>query len=52
MPSSAAQAVGGVVGARAAIRGGERLIRAGVLCVTIALVVRLSRQTAWQMIGR
>jgi uncharacterized membrane protein YfcA len=45
LPMAAAQALGGVVGARAAIRGGERLVRAGVLCVTVALVVRLG----WQM---
>jgi hypothetical protein len=45
LPMAAAQALGGVVGARAAIRGGERLIRAGVLCVTAALVARMG----WQM---
>jgi len=45
LPMAAAQALGGMVGARAAIRGGERLIRAGVLCVTVALVARMG----WQM---
>jgi len=45
LPMAAAQALGGMVGARAAIRGGERLIRAGVLCVTVALVARIG----WQM---
>ncbi len=45
LPMAAAQALGGVVGARLAIRVGERLVRAGVLLVTTALVVRI----AWQM---
>jgi uncharacterized membrane protein YfcA len=45
LPMAAAQALGGMVGARAAIRGGERLIRAGVLTVTVALVARMG----WQM---
>ncbi|APR84095.1 Membrane protein, putative [Minicystis rosea] len=45
LPMAAAQIVGGTVGARLAMRGGERLVRAGVLLVTTALVVRL----AWQM---
>lgn len=44
LPMAAAQMVGGYLGARAAIRGGDRLIRAGVLAVTIALVIRLSLQ--------
>jgi hypothetical protein len=45
IPMAAAQALGGIVGARAALRGGERLIRAGVVVVTIALAARI----AWQM---
>jgi uncharacterized membrane protein YfcA len=45
LPMAVAQATGGIVGARAALRGGERLIRAGVVVVTIALAVRI----AWQM---
>lgn len=44
LPMAAAQMVGGYLGTRAAIRGGDRLIRAGVLAVTIALVIRLSLQ--------
>lgn len=45
LPMAAAQLAGGVVGARLAIRGGERVVRAGVLLVTIALVGRLAWQT-------
>ena len=45
LPMAAAQAIGGVVGARAAIRGGERVIRAGVLVVTLAIAARVG----WQM---
>jgi uncharacterized protein len=45
LPMAAAQMLGGILGARAALRGGERLIRSGVLTVTFALVVRLG----WQM---
>jgi uncharacterized membrane protein YfcA len=47
LPMALAQIVGGAVGARMAIRGGERLVRAGVVLVTIALVARL----AWQMLA-
>lgn len=47
LPMAAMQLVGGYVGAKTAIRGGERVVRAGVLLVTVALVVRL----AWQMLG-
>lgn len=46
LPMAAAQTVGAALGARLAIRGGERLIRAGVLLVSAALVVRLG----WQMV--
>jgi uncharacterized membrane protein YfcA len=47
LPMAAMQALGAFAGTRAAIRGGERVIRAGVLAVTAALVARL----AWQMAG-
>jgi uncharacterized membrane protein YfcA len=47
LPMAAAQLVGGWLGARSAIRGGERFVRAGVLLITSALVVRL----AYQLIG-
>lgn len=47
LPMAAAQALGAAVGARLAIRGGERLVRAGVVLVSAALVVRL----AWQMVS-
>jgi uncharacterized membrane protein YfcA len=46
LPMAVLQIAGGYVGARAAIKGGERVVRAGVLLVTIALVARL----AWQML--
>jgi hypothetical protein len=45
LPMAVAQGLGGIVGARAALRGGERLIRAGVVVVTVALAARI----AWQM---
>ena len=45
LPMAVAQGLGGIVGARAALRGGERLIRAGVVVVTIALAARIG----WQM---
>lgn len=47
LPMAVMQMIGGAVGARAAIKGGERVVRAGVLAVTVALVARL----AWQMLG-
>jgi uncharacterized membrane protein YfcA len=47
LPMAVLQMAGGYVGARAAIKGGERVVRAGVLLVTIALVARL----AWQMVA-
>jgi uncharacterized membrane protein YfcA len=47
LPMAAAQIAGGYVGAKTAIKGGERVVRAGVLAVTVALVVRL----AWQMLA-
>ncbi len=47
LPMAVTQMLGGYVGAKAAIKGGERVVRAGVLAVTVALVVRL----AWQMVG-
>lgn len=39
-----AQIVGGALGARATLRGGERFVRVGVLVVTAALVLRLVSQ--------
>jgi uncharacterized membrane protein YfcA len=45
LPMAAAQTLGGVIGARAALRGGDRLIRAAVLLVAAALAIRI----AWQM---
>jgi uncharacterized protein len=47
LPMAAMQALGAYAGTRAAIKGGERVIRAGVLAVTAVLVARL----AWQMVG-
>lgn len=44
IPMAAAQLVGGSLGARATLRGGERFVRVGVLLVTTALVVRLALQ--------
>lgn len=44
LPMAAAQLLGGWLGARSAIRGGERLVRSAVLLVTGALVVRLAYQ--------
>lgn len=41
LPMAAAQLAGGQLGARLALRGGERLVRAGVLLVTAAIVVKL-----------
>lgn len=45
LPMAAMQALGAFTGTRAAIKGGERVVRAGVLAVTAALVARL----VWQM---
>ncbi len=46
-PMAVAQIAGGLLGAKAALKGGERLVRLGVLAVTSALVARL----AWQLLG-
>jgi uncharacterized membrane protein YfcA len=46
-PMAVAQIAGGLLGARATLRGGERLVRVGVLLVTVALTVRL----VLQMVG-
>lgn len=46
-PMAAAQLVGGALGAKAALRGGERVVRLAVLGVTLALVGRL----VWQMVS-
>jgi uncharacterized protein len=42
LPMAAAQALGGVVGARAVGRGGERLVRLAVLVVTVVIVVKIA----------
>lgn len=47
LPMAAAQIVGGLVGARTAIRGGERVVRAVVLAVTTALALRIG----WQLLA-
>lgn len=47
LPMAAMQILGGYAGTRAAIKGGEKVVRTGVLAVTVALVVRL----AWQMVS-
>ena len=44
LPMAVAQAVGGVLGARAAVKGGEQLIRSAVLLVSLALAARLAYQ--------
>jgi len=44
LPMAAAQAVGGVLGARAAVRGGDKLIRLAVLGVSLALAARIAYQ--------
>jgi len=44
LPMAFAQAVGGVLGARAAVRGGEKLIRITVLAVSLALASRIAYQ--------
>ncbi len=46
LPMAGAQLVGGVVGARLAVKGGDRLIRAVVLAVVAALVAKI----AWDML--
>jgi hypothetical protein len=46
LPMAAAQLIGGVLGARAAIRGGEQLIRSVVLLVALSLAARLAYQIA------
>jgi uncharacterized membrane protein YfcA len=43
-PMALAQLVGGALGAKATLRGGERFVRIGVLLVTAALTVRLALQ--------
>ena len=45
LPMAVAQLVGGFVGARIAVRGGERLIRATVLLVVLGLVAKV----AWDL---
>jgi uncharacterized membrane protein YfcA len=41
LPMAAAQLVGGFIGAHLAMRGGERIVRGVVLCVSGALIVKL-----------
>ena len=41
LPMAAGQLLGGILGARRAIKGGAKLIRIGVLVVSGALVVKL-----------
>jgi uncharacterized membrane protein YfcA len=43
LPMAAAQLVGGVLGARLAVRGGARLVRAMVVIVSLALCAKLLR---------
>jgi len=47
LPMAAAQLAGGFLGAKAAMKGGERFVRVGVLVVTIALLGRL----AWRILS-
>ncbi|MEZ4297441.1 MAG: TSUP family transporter [Polyangiaceae bacterium] len=47
LPMAVMQMIGAYAGARAAIKGGDRVVRIGVLAVTTALVARL----AWQMLS-
>ena len=44
LPMAGAQLIGGFVGARLAVRGGARLVRAMVVTVSLALVVKLVRE--------
>jgi hypothetical protein len=44
LPMAAGQLVGGVVGARLALRGGAKFVRFAVVVITCALVVRLASQ--------
>ena len=41
LPMAAAQILGGAIGARLAVRGGERIIKTVVLCVVAALWIKL-----------
>ena len=47
LPMAAGQLAGGVIGARLAIRGGAKVVRTAVLCVSGALVVKL----VWQLVS-
>jgi hypothetical protein len=46
LPMAGAQILGGLAGARTAIRGGERVVRGVVLLVTMALAARIGWQIA------
>ena len=43
LPMAGAQLIGGVVGARLAVKGGARLVRTMVVVVSLALVAKLAR---------
>jgi hypothetical protein len=45
LPMAAAQMLGATLGARFAMKGGERVVRVALLLVVVALVVRLAIQT-------
>lgn len=47
IPMAAANAAGAAIGARTAIRGGDRLVRVVVLCVVAALAIKV----AWDLVG-
>jgi uncharacterized membrane protein YfcA len=42
LPMGAAQLLGGYAGAHAAVRGGDRLVRLAVVCVVLALMIKLA----------
>ena len=46
LPMAVAQILGGLLGARTAIRGGEKVVRGVVLVVTTALALRIGWQIA------
>lgn len=50
LPMAAGQLTGGIIGARFAMKGGARIVRAAVLLVSGALVVKLVIELAWPWI--
>jgi uncharacterized membrane protein YfcA len=46
LPMAGAQLVGGYAGSQLAVRGGDRLVRWVVLCVVVALVLKLAHDAA------